>query len=178
MRPMALLRKVRARGQTAAVPVYVSVGSNVDPAQHIRAALDRLRQRFGPLRLSSVYRNRAEGFKGADFLNMVVGFTTHEPACDVVDFLETLHGEAGRVRGPDRFAPRTLDLDLLLYGDQVIDELQVPRTDITLYSFVLGPLAEIAPDLRHPVTGQAIAQIWAGFDQASHPLHKLPVNVI
>ena len=159
----------------APVIAYVSIGSIVEPAKNVRLALDQLRRRFGPLVASGVYRNHAEGFSGEDFLNLVVGFATQEAPAAIVDELERLHVVAGRVRGPDRFAPRTLDLDLLLYGDAVIPELQVPRRDITEYSFVLGPLAEIAPDLRHPVTGETMATLWARFDQARHPLERLPL---
>lgn len=166
------------RQTPAAVQVFISVGSNIEPVRHIRTALQSLRERFGPLQVSSAYRNRAAGFAGEDFLNLVVGLTTTEPARAVVAELERLHAAAGRVRGAERFAPRTLDLDLLLYGDQVIEDLQVPRADITEYSFVLGPLAELAPELRHPVTGETMASLWSRFDQARHPLHKLPAPVL
>jgi 2-amino-4-hydroxy-6-hydroxymethyldihydropteridine diphosphokinase len=79
------------------------------------------------------------------------------------------------VRAANPFAPRTLDVDLLLYGDQVIHDgaVRVPREDITHYSFVLGPLAEIAPGLRHPVTGQSLTDIWAHFDKSRHPIHRV-----
>ena len=168
---------VVSEAQVRPVSVFVSLGSNIEPLRHARMAVKKLRQRFGPLRVSSVYRNRAAGFEGEDFLNLVVGFTTTESPEAVVAELEKLHAEAGRVRGADRFAPRTLDLDLLIYGDRVIDELQVPRKDIKEYSFVLGPLAEIAPDLRHPVTGESMAELWNRFDQGRHPLHKEPDSV-
>jgi len=166
-----------AGGAAAPAPVtaWVSLGSNVEPARHIRMAVASLRERFGPLRLSSVYRNRAEGFAGEDFLNLVAGFATRETPQGIVDELERLHAAAGRVRGGERFAPRTLDLDLLLYGDRVIESLHVPRPDITRYSFVLGPLAEVAPELRHPLTGETMASLWQRFDKARHPLHRVPL---
>lgn len=154
--------------------VYLSVGSNQEPTRHIPDALRRLEQRFGAIRTSSVYRNRAAGFEGEDFLNLVVELTTDEPPEAIVAELERLHALAGRVRGANRFASRTLDLDLLLYGDRVDEALQLPRSDITEYSFVLGPLAELAPDLRHPVSGETMAALWSRFDQSRHPLHRLP----
>ena len=176
MTPAAPPGRTSEPGTGAAVAVFLGVGSNMEPARHVRAALERLRERFGPLLVSSVYRNRPAGFEGEDFLNLVVGFTTREPASAIVAELEYLHTEAGRVRDANRFASRTLDLDLLLYGDQVIEALQIPRPDITQYSFVLGPLAEVAPELRHPLTGQSMAELWNRFDQSRHPLQKLPLS--
>jgi 2-amino-4-hydroxy-6-hydroxymethyldihydropteridine diphosphokinase len=175
MPTLAARGKAGARGMAAPPMAYVSVGSNMEPVKHIRMALARLRDRFGPLVLSSVYRNRAAGFEGEDFLNLVVGFPANDPPPEIVAELERLHVAAGRVRGPNRFAPRTLDLDLLLYGDEVNEAVQVPRRDITDYSFVLGPLAEIAPELRHPVTGETMAALWGRFDKATHPIHRLPL---
>lgn len=158
-----------------AVDVYVSAGSNVAPEDNLRRACRELARRFGPLAISGVYRNPPVGFSGDDFLNLVLRFRTAEPPPAVVAELERLHVLAGRVRGPERFAPRTLDLDLLLYGDAIIPEagIRVPREDILRYGFVLGPLAELAPDLCHPVTGQTMTELWARFDRAGHPLERV-----
>ena len=157
------------------VDVYVSAGSNVAPEDNLRLACRELRRRFGPLDISATFRNPSVGFAGDDFLNLVLRFRTAESPATVVAELERLHGLAGRVRGADRFAPRTLDLDLLLYGAAVLPEagIRVPREDILKYGFVLGPLAELAPDLRHPVTGQTMAGLWAAFDQARYPLQRV-----
>lgn len=157
------------------VAVYISVGSNVAPEQHLRLACRELRARFGELEASSVYRNSPVGFEGEDFLNLVVRIRTALPPLAVIAHLEQVHALAGRVRGGPRFGPRTLDLDLLLYGDVLSPEppIRVPRPDIRRYAFVLGPLAELAPDLRHPETGETMATLWAAFDQRSHPLHRV-----
>lgn len=161
------------------VTAYVSAGSNIEPLPNLRLAIAELRRRFGPLQLSPVYRTPAVGFAGDDFLNLVLAFATSEPADAVVAELERLHGLAGRQRGPSAFASRTLDLDLLLYGDAVIPEppIKVPREDIRKYAFVLGPLADLAPGLVHPVTGETMASLWAAFDRQGQPLTRVDVDL-
>jgi 2-amino-4-hydroxy-6-hydroxymethyldihydropteridine diphosphokinase len=166
-----------ADGQHSPVNVYLSVGSNIEPEQHIRMACRELSSDFGALELSSVYRNEAVGFKGGDFLNMVIGLSTHEQPEQVVTRLERLHDRAGRKRHSEPFSSRTLDLDLLLYGDLVQHRLNLPRADIEKYSFVLGPLAELAPELKHPVTGVSMSDIWGDFDHGRHPLERVELAI-
>ena len=166
-----------AAGPIAApVAVYVSVGSNVDRARHVRAAVSGLRHRFGPCRLSSVYETEAVGFSGDPFYNLVVGFRTAEPPEAVAACLRELEVAAGRRRDGPRFGPRTLDLDLLLYGAQVRDDpaLRLPRPEILEQAFVLGPLAELAPELVHPTAGRTLGELWAAMRPrapALRPVH-------
>ncbi len=162
----------------APVQVFVSAGSNIEPVRNLRMAVRELQGRFAPLLLSSVYRNKAEGFEGDDFLNMVIGFTTDERPEAIVAELERLHEKAGRVRAQNAFGSRPLDLDLLLYGDEVNEELRLPRADITRYSFVLGPLAEVAPATRHPVSGETMGELWERFDKTRHPLERLALSML
>jgi 2-amino-4-hydroxy-6-hydroxymethyldihydropteridine diphosphokinase len=158
--------------------VYVSLGSNIDAERNLRLAVDELRRRFGDIELSGVYRNAAVGFDGDDFLNLVAGFESDFPPIEIQRQIEEIHDLSGRQRGGERFSARPLDVDLLLYGDRLIDEppLHIPRSDILEYAFVLGPLAELAPDLVHPQTGQTIREHWQECDASRHPL--TPVNVI
>jgi len=157
------------------VCVYVSAGSNIEPQRNLRSALDDLERIFGDLVVSSVYRTRAVGFEGDDFLNLVLSFATDLPPQAVVAELDRVEASAGRHREGGRFAPRTLDLDLLLFGDAVIDgpDLTLPRADVTDYAFVLGPLAELAPDLVHPVLGKSMQALWSGFDKTTQPIKRL-----
>lgn len=158
--------------ESAPVRVFLGLGSNVEPEANLALGIRELRRRYGELCVSAVYRNKPVGFEGADFLNLVVGLDTRLPPATLQADIESIHALAGRTRGGERFASRPLDIDLLLYGDHVIDgpDCRVPRQDVLRYSFVLGPLAEIAPDVVHPVTGLTLARHWADFDTAAHPL--------
>ncbi len=155
--------------------VYVGAGSNIEPQRHLRAALASLAESFGVLRVSPVYRNRPVGFDGDDFLNMVIGFDTEFELGEVAAELDRIEGAGGRVRDDRKFAPRTLDLDLLLYGDAALEDqgINVPRDEIMRYAFVLRPLADIAGDRIHPVSGRNFAELWAGFDQSKHALEAV-----
>lgn len=157
--------------------VYLGLGSNIDPEENLRLGVSELRRHYGDLVVSKVYRNAAVGFDGADFFNLVAGFESDEEPAEIVRRIEQIHDLAGRERGDNRFASRALDIDLLLYSDLVVDEppLQLPRSDVLEYSFVLGPLAEIAPDLVHPVTGSTIGQHWRECDARRHPLALVDV---
>jgi 2-amino-4-hydroxy-6-hydroxymethyldihydropteridine diphosphokinase len=152
--------------------IFVGIGSNIAPERHVRQALDLLAQRFGPLRVSPVYRSRAVGFDGADFLNLVVAFVTDLDVHALDAALDAIEDACGRDRSVPRFAPRTLDLDLLLYGDAVIHEpgLDVPRPEIMEYAFVLKPLAELAGARAHPETGDDFSELWRRFDASTQPL--------
>lgn len=144
--------------------VFVGIGSNVEPERRVREAMRQLRRRFGGIKLSPIYRNPAIGFKGNDFLNFVASFECRESAAEVHAALDEIELRCGRVRGGPRFAPRTLDLDLLLYGDLIEDTpIKLPRPEILEFAYVLKPLAELAPGRRHPVTGRSFAEHWHDF---------------
>jgi 2-amino-4-hydroxy-6-hydroxymethyldihydropteridine diphosphokinase len=155
--------------------VYVAAGSNVDPERHLREALAQLEREFPGVRFSSWYRNRAVGFDGDDFINLVAGFDTALPVHAVLERLQSIEARCGRARAAPRWAPRSMDLDVLLYGDLVCEQpgLKLPRPDLVKRAYMLGPLAELAPEVRHPTAGLTIGELWRGFDQAAHPLERL-----
>ena len=162
-------------GKRSVSRVFVGAGSNIQPREHLRAAMAALEGRFGSLSTSSVYSTGAVGFDGEDFLNLVISFETDLPVNEVVEQLDTVEAQAGRRRAANRFSSRTLDLDLLMYGEQVADRdgLQLPRDDILEYAFVLGPLAELAPDLRHPTAEATMRELWDRFDRLDQPITRL-----
>ncbi len=145
------------------VRAYVSVGSNVARERNVRSAIAALRERFGPLEASPVYETEPVGMAGEPFFNLVVGFETEAGVRELVETLRAIEAAHGRERGGSRFVSRSLDLDLLLFGEAVIDEpgLELPRPDIERYAFVLRPLAELAGERRHPRTGEPLARMWA-----------------
>lgn len=146
------------------IRAYVGIGSNVEPERHILMAVQAMRGRFGALTLSPIYRNKAVGFEGDDFLNGVIGLDTDLGVPALQAALDEVEVACGRQRGAARFAPRTLDLDLLLYGDRVDAAAKLPRGDILRYAFVLKPLADIAAAERHPISRKTFAELWAAFD--------------
>jgi 2-amino-4-hydroxy-6-hydroxymethyldihydropteridine diphosphokinase len=146
--------------------VYVSLGSNIDREKNLRGAVHALRHRYAPLTLSSVYETRAVGFEGDNFYNLVVGFDTEESVETVRQSLARVETDHGRKReGVPKFSARTLDLDILLYGDLIRHDgvIEVPRDEIVKYAFVLQPLAEIASATQHPETGESIDALWKNF---------------
>ncbi len=157
--------------------VFLGLGSNVSPEENLALGVRELRWRYGLLDLSSVYRSRAVGFPADDFLNMVVGLDTGEGIAEIREQIERIHELAGRKRGAGRFTSRPLDIDLLLYDDEIVRSptCTLPRPDVLKYGFVLRPLAEIAPELVHPVTGRKIREHWQDFPADTQPMTVVPL---
>ena len=142
--------------------IFVSIGSNIDRERSIGAGVEALRQHFGDLRLSSVYETEAVGFDGEPFYNLVAAFHGGDAPAVINAFFKQIEQWQGRNPDDPKFSPRTLDIDLLLYGDSIIDEpgLKLPRDEIDRYAFVLEPLAEIEPEMRYPGRDETFAQMW------------------
>lgn len=151
---------------------YVAAGSNVRPRANLRRALAMLRAEFPGLRASRAYSNRAIGFEGDDFINLVASFPAERPLGDLLATLKAIERALGREPGAPKWGPRTLDLDLLLYGDLAgkFEGATLPHRDLATRAWVLGPLAALAPGLRHPVSGETIGDLWQRFDRGAHPL--------
>ncbi len=158
---------------------YLGLGSNLDAEQNLQLASRELRDRFSLQKISTAYRSKALGFDGDDFLNAVACIETELTPQELCGELELIHDLAGRTRRSEKFVSRSLDIDLLLYDQLVLNEppVRLPREDVLKYSFVLRPLAEIAPNYRHPVTGKLISEHWREFDAASHPLMAVDLSL-
>ena len=152
--------------------IYLSLGSNVDRHRNITAALDALADLFGDLKISSVYESKSVGFDGSNFFNLVVGANTTLSIAELSETLKRIEDNNGRKRNGPKFSPRTLDIDILTYGDfvGVENDIELPRTEITKNAFVLLPLAEIAPDVFHPQLEKIYSDLWREYDQASQAL--------
>jgi 2-amino-4-hydroxy-6-hydroxymethyldihydropteridine diphosphokinase len=139
-------------------------------------ASNELLRVFPDTRFSSWYRNAAVGFVGDDFINFVAGFSSDRTVHEVVQRLQAIETVCGRPRDAPRWAPRSMDLDILLYDGLICEEprLKLPRPDLLKRAFMLGPLAELAPDLVHPTAGVTIGELWSRFDAAAHPMQKVP----
>ena len=151
---------------------YLSLGSNIAPEKHLRAAIAELRERFGTLLLSPVYRTPAVGFAGADFLNAAARIETGLSPQDLDAWLHALEDRHGRDRSGPRFSSRTLDVDLLLYDDRVLrgeGHLELPRAELVAQAFVLKPMADIAPEVVHPTLGKTLGELWAAMRAEGDP---------
>ncbi|HEU4600719.1 MAG TPA: 2-amino-4-hydroxy-6-hydroxymethyldihydropteridine diphosphokinase [Steroidobacteraceae bacterium] len=152
--------------------VYVAAGSNVRPEHYLKQALTLLDREFAPIRISPVYRNRAVGFEGDDFLNLVVSFTTDLDVREVRSRLQAIETQCDRPREAPKWAARTMDLDILIYDALVSDEpgLVLPRPDLVRRAYMLKPMMDLAPDLMHPTLGKTMREIWEASELHSHAL--------
>lgn len=141
----------------------IGLGGNLDcPAERVSRARHRLASspELQEVAFSSLYRSRPMGPQDQpDYVNAVMALETMLPPLELLDLLQAIEQEEGRVRLGERWGPRTLDLDLLLYGDQQIDHprLRVPHPGLALREFVLHPLAEILPELIVPGLGKVLS---------------------
>ena len=154
------------------VNVYVGIGSNVNRYYHIAESLDALQNTFGRLFVSSVYESKSVGFVGSNFLNLVVGFSTACSVDDLQKILKSIEDDNGRIRSGPKFSARTLDIDILTYGQKVglVDGVLLPREEILQNAFVLKPLVDIAAEDIHPVVSKNYGELWANYDKYSQQL--------
>ena len=143
--------------------LHLNIGSNQDKRKNIRLALDSLEPHFTKITTSSLYESPSEGFIGGNFYNIGVNVETDKNINEVVNILHGIENSLGRDRNLPKFSSRIIDLDLVLYDDDINDKLNIPRRDILKYAFVLAPLAELNPNDIHPQEGISYLALWKGF---------------
>lgn len=155
--------------------VYLGLGSNVEPKKHLQLGIRELGKQFGVLELSNIYQSAAVGFDGDDFLNLVARVQTHIEPLELKHMLNEFEDQHGRKRDVPKFSDRTVDIDILLYDERILDDahMVLPRREITSFAHVLKPLADLAPDLLHPGNGESIADLWQAFPKMDLQLRQL-----
>lgn len=157
---------------------WLGLGSNVDAERHLASGIEALRAAFGAVQLSPVYRSLAVGFEGHDFLNLAAAIRTDMQPLDLKHWLNELESRHGRRRDVAKFSDRTLDVDILLYDDLwlISPELELPRAEVLQHAHVLRPLAELAPDLVHPVARRTLGELWAAFEGRRSGLEPVAIR--
>lgn len=171
-RPSAAAGPAPSRSGNA-LRVLIALGSNVDPERHLPLAVRRLAETFPRLAVSRLYATAPVGTPPGSprlpvFHNAAVAVDTERSLTELKHgVLRPLEAALGRVRGPDRNAPRTLDLDIVFCGDLVLSDpqagLTIPDPDILLRAHLALPLADLEPRAHHPLDGRTLAQIAAAF---------------
>lgn len=162
------------------VEVFISIGSNINPKQHIPSCLKKLENHFGEIRLSKCYESEAVGFKGDNFLNLVVSIQTDIALGEVNQFLHDLEKTEGRKRTHSKaWNSRTLDLDILLYGDEsgVIEGIELPRPEILDHAHVLMPLVELAGNQSHPMENKTYAELLLSADFEGQDIWEVSLSM-
>ena len=153
---------------SADLVAYIGVGSNIEPEINIVRALDLLRQCSRAVATSTFHRTRAIGPPGQpDYLNGVWRIETTVTPHDLkFRVLRRIEEQLGRIRGPDKYAPRTIDLDVLLCGGEVVSDpdCRIPAPEIRQRPFLVVMLLELDPDLVLPDTGESLASLLKPFD--------------
>ena len=141
--------------------IFVSIGSNIDAESNMLLVKEHLNLLF-EVTYSGIYQTPAEGFTGGDFLNSVCKFKSDKKPNEIRRTLKSIEEKMGRTISQKGMSNRVIDLDLILYGDMLINEdgLEIPSSDIENYKFVLEPLAEIAPDYIHPMLKKTYKELF------------------
>ena len=161
------------------VRVFVAAGSNVEPEKNLERACAEIAHTWPDAIFSRAWRNAAVGFEGPDFINLVVGFSAAQPLHFVIEKLRGIETNCGRPRYAPKWASRSMDLDVLLFGDLVekTTDYTLPRPDLLKRPYMLGPLAEIAPDFPHPTAHKTIGELWAEFDRDGHQMKEVKLKL-
>ena len=142
--------------------VAVSLGSNLDRESNICAAVETIKSLYPDAIFSAVFESEAVGFQGSAFYNLAAAFETDLEIAELVLQLREIEAQQGRVRIGESMGSREMDIDVLLYGDEILHSqgVNIPRDEILECTHVLKPLSLIWPDRHHPVKGTTYHQLW------------------
>ena len=159
--------------------VYVAAGSNVEPERNLARACAEIAASWPDARFSRGFRNVAVGFDGTDFINLVVGFSPGQTIEAVITRLREIETICGRPRNAPKWASRAMDLDVLLFGDRIerTAEYTLPRPDLLKRPYMLGPMAEIAPEVMHPTANKSVGELWKEFDRGGHEMTPVSIEL-
>ena len=155
--------------------VFLSLGSNISRTQNIRAGLNQLETCFGELRLSPVYESEPVGFEGDCFYNLVVEIDCSVSLSELTACLKKIEDDNGRQRGGPKFSARSLDIDILTFGDVVgtYQGIELPRAELYFNGFVLLPMAKLAPMSVDAKTGKSYQSLWGSYREKIEKKQKL-----
>lgn len=155
--------------------VSLSLGSNIGRFRHLNAGLDALERTFGHVVSSPVYESAAVGFEGSAFLNSVAIIETTLSLLDVVHRLKMIEDDNGRDRNGAKFSARTLDIDVVTFGDEhgIVQGIELPRAELFKNAFVLKPMTDVWPNKRVPGLDQTYLELWQAYPQDKQPLAEV-----
>ena len=155
--------------------VFLGVGSNLDRSANIAAGLESLHGGLGLMRASSAWESDSVGFRGPPFLNLVVELETGMGVGELARYLRQLEYRMGRPRDATRFSSRTLDIDILTFGDRVgaVEGVELPRRELLENAFVLAPMAELVPEALHPARRLAYGELWQQLRDNMEPVQRV-----
>lgn len=157
--------------------IFIGIGSSIQRRENVRQGVLLLKAHFGALNLSSVFESEAVGFDGVNFYNLVAELNSELAIEQVIQILKKIEIQLGRPKKAIKYAPRALDLDLLLYDLKIVPELDIPRAEITKNAFVLQPLAELAPNLMHPILAVSYKELWSKYPPNKQKLWKVATPI-
>ncbi len=148
--------------------IFLGLGSNTNPQTNLVSCLEWLDHSFRSMQVSPAYRSPAFGFSGRDFINLVVRIDSAISPLALKAWLRQLEDRHGRDRSQPRFSDRTLDVDILLFGDLVAPQWQIPRKETVTQPYILKPLCDLAPNLRLPHSNITVSRLWRDMQDRGH----------
>jgi 2-amino-4-hydroxy-6-hydroxymethyldihydropteridine diphosphokinase len=166
------IERRRDQNQLAGHQAYISLGSNINPVENILNAIEKLSELCVVYAVSTVWETEAVGQPGPRFLNATAWISTHLGPVELKEeILQEVENSLGRVRTADKNAPRTIDLDILLYDEKVLD------TTLWTRDYLAIPTAELRPDLADPESGKSINEITQALKLTSNAIPRLDIRV-